>query len=151
MAPVTLSTLKNNWQSFLFTPPASTSSNWAEMASAECPNHISPEWKVAEIPLHFPVINESDVWHCAEAVCARGLLSDTHAGVRRVSGHECEESGRNRALSVTLCHNPASQTGMNESSRAWFEKHNWLWGHIRMCASLNLKFNHVVEVHHRPL
>lgn len=52
-------------------PPASTSSNWAEMDSAECPNHISLEWKVAEIPLHFPVINESDVWHCAEAVCAR--------------------------------------------------------------------------------
>lgn len=78
------------------------------MASADSPNHISLKWKLAEISERFPEINESDPPYCAEAVC--GFLSDTHAGVRQVNANECEESGRNRALSVTPCQDSASPT-----------------------------------------
>lgn len=42
--------------------------NWAETASADCHNHISAEWRVAEICEHFPEINESDPSYCAGAV-----------------------------------------------------------------------------------
>lgn len=70
-------------------PRLAVFSNWAEMASADCPNHVSLKWKLAEISEHFPGINESDPSYCAEAVCATPTL-----GSWRVSADECEESGR---------------------------------------------------------